>query len=148
MSWSLKWGEGRGGSVGRAGGGLRWPVRPLGGVVCRDHAEDPAFAPGTSEMAVGSWPFCILLFLIAPTAHALQLFLAPCSFFVFCCCGDVCSGVSNAAKGLGVPACLSPVDTQRDPFRTSDLQSCKIINVGCLKGLRNERSGHWLFFLS
>ena len=26
---------------------------PLGGAECRDHTQDPAFAPGTSEVAVG-----------------------------------------------------------------------------------------------
>ena len=29
----------------------------------------------------------------------VQLFLVPYSFFVFCCSGDVCPGVSPAAKG-------------------------------------------------
>ena len=26
---------------------------PLGGAVCRDHVQDPAFALGTSEVAAG-----------------------------------------------------------------------------------------------
>ena len=32
MSWLLMWDEGRGSSRGQAGGGLRWPARPCGGV--------------------------------------------------------------------------------------------------------------------
>ena len=49
-----------------------------GGAACGDHAQFPAFAPGTSEMSVGLWPFCILLFIIAPTTHV-------CSYFQFLC---------------------------------------------------------------
>ena len=59
-------GEGRGRSGGQAGGWLRWSAHPLGGAVCRDHVQDPAFAPGTSEVTIGFWPFCILLFIICP----------------------------------------------------------------------------------
>ena len=57
-----------------AGGWLRWSAHPLGGTVCRDHVQDPAFALGTSEMAVDLWPFCILLFIIASTVHACSYF--------------------------------------------------------------------------
>ena len=46
---------------------------PLGGAVRTDHAQYPAFAPGTSEVAVGLWPFCIL-FIIARTARARSCF--------------------------------------------------------------------------
>ena len=46
-------------------GWLRWSVHPLGGAVCREHAQYPASAPGTSEAATGLWSFCILLFIIA-----------------------------------------------------------------------------------
>ena len=35
--------------------------------MCKGQVQYPAFVPGTSEMAVGLWPFCILLFIIAPT---------------------------------------------------------------------------------
>lgn len=47
---------------------LRRSACPLGGAVCRAHVQYFAFAPSASEMAVGLWPFCILLFIIAPTA--------------------------------------------------------------------------------
>ena len=33
-------------------GGLRWCAHPLGGVSYRDHAQDPAFAPDSSEVAL------------------------------------------------------------------------------------------------
>ena len=57
--------------MGGARGWLRWPAHPLGGAVCRDHAQDPAFASGTSEMAGGFWPVCIFV-LFAPAAlHAV-----------------------------------------------------------------------------
>ena len=57
--WFLKWGEG--GVDGWVGseGRLRWSAHPLGGAVYRDRAKYPAFASGTPEVAVGSWPFCI-----------------------------------------------------------------------------------------
>ena len=47
----------------------------LDGAVCRHHAKYPNFAPGTLEMAVGLWPFCILLFIIDPTYRASQVAL-------------------------------------------------------------------------
>ena len=51
-------------------GWLRWSAHPPGGVVCRDHRQYPAFAPSISEVAVGFWPFCILLFIgLLTTGH-------------------------------------------------------------------------------
>ena len=52
--------------------------------MCRDHVQYPAFAPGTSETAVGFWLPCIL-YIICPTCACMQLFLAPYFFLVFCC---------------------------------------------------------------
>lgn len=37
------------------GAWLRWCAHPLGGSVCRDHVWYPAFAPSTSETAVGEF---------------------------------------------------------------------------------------------
>ena len=54
--------------------GLRWSAHPLSGAVCRGHGQFLAFAPSSSGMAVGLWPFCILLFTIAGTAHACSYF--------------------------------------------------------------------------
>lgn len=72
-------------------GWLRGSAHPPGGAVCRDRAQCPAFAPSTSEAAVGFWPFCVLLF--------MRLFVVP----------HVCAGASTAAKGPWslVPACLT-----------------------------------------
>ena len=50
---------------------LRWSARPLGGAVCGDHAQRPAFAPHTSEVAVGFWPFCI--FFVWPHLRHMEL---------------------------------------------------------------------------
>ena len=41
-------------------GKLRWPAHPFAGVECRGHAEDPAIAPGSSQMATGV--FCLFCF--------------------------------------------------------------------------------------
>ena len=45
----------------RPEGWLRWSAHPLGGAVCRDHVQDPAFAPDNSEVAVG---FLLYLYLV------------------------------------------------------------------------------------
>ena len=69
VSWFLERSEGRGGAVGQAGGGLGGLPTCLGGPVCRDHVWYSAFALGASEAAVGFWPFCILLFIIALSVY-------------------------------------------------------------------------------
>lgn len=38
---------------GSAGAGLRWLVHPSGGIICRRHAQCPAFVPTSSEVPVG-----------------------------------------------------------------------------------------------
>ena len=63
---------------GRPEGWPRESAHHLGIAMCRDHMQFPAFAPDTSEVAVGLHPVCIVRFIIA---HA-------CSYFspleVFC----------------------------------------------------------------
>ena len=54
----------------------------LDGAVCRDHAKYPIFAPGTLEVAIGLWPFCILLFIICCNSGMYTVIFSPC-FFVF-----------------------------------------------------------------
>ena len=66
----------------RWGSGLLWSAHTLCGAVCRDHAQYPTLAPGTSEETVGFWPFCVLLFIICPTCACMQLFLVPSTLFV------------------------------------------------------------------
>ena len=87
--------------------GFAWSAHPLCGALCRYHAGYPAFAPRTSEVAVGSWPFCIFLFTVCATCSHMQLFLVSYRFFVFCCLRR-CPGASTAIKGpkSQVPACL------------------------------------------
>ena len=53
--------------------------------MCRDQAWCPVLAPSISEAVLGFPSFCILLFVICPSCFTVQLFLAPFSFFVFCC---------------------------------------------------------------
>ena len=52
------------------GEGLRCCVHPLGGVMCRGHAQYPAFAPGSSKLAVGFWSLCIFCPEFISSAHA------------------------------------------------------------------------------
>ena len=42
-------------------GWLRWSARPFGGAECRGHAQCPAFAPSSSEVAVGVLDFLYLV---------------------------------------------------------------------------------------
>lgn len=72
--WFLKWGENRVDRWVRPEGWFRWSAHPFGDAACRDHAWHPPFALSTSEMAVGLWPFCIFLFIIAPATHACSYF--------------------------------------------------------------------------
>ena len=76
----------------RWGSGLLESAHTFCGAVCRNHAQYPTFAPGTSEMAVGFWPFYVLLFITCPTCACMQLFLVPSSLFVliFFCCAKKC----------------------------------------------------------
>ena len=57
------WGKRRGGSRGWAGGmALGGPPTPfLGGAVCGVHSQYPAFAPSSSEVAVGVLVFLYLV---------------------------------------------------------------------------------------
>ena len=56
-------------------GWLRWSALPLGGVLCSGHAQDPAFAPGSSEAAVGLFGlFVSCCPEYAPIAHACSYF--------------------------------------------------------------------------
>ena len=50
-------------------GRARGVARPLAGAPCSNHTQYLAFAPSISEIAAGFWPFCILLFLTAPTVN-------------------------------------------------------------------------------
>ena len=47
---------------------LRCFVHPLGVTVCRGHAQYPAFAPGSSKLAVGFFGLCIFCPEFFPTA--------------------------------------------------------------------------------
>ena len=77
MGWGWGWIHGSG------GGWLWWSAHPFGGGVGRVHVQYPAFAPSTSEMAVGFWLFCILLFIICANCLCM-IILVPYSFLVFC----------------------------------------------------------------
>ena len=59
----------------RLEGWLRCFAHRLGGVVCRGYARDPAFAPGSSDLAVGVFgSFCVFCPEFAPTVHARGYF--------------------------------------------------------------------------
>ena len=90
----------------RAEGWLRWSAHPFGNV-CKEHAQYPAFALGSSEVGVGFlWSLCILS-VIRSNRSCTQLFLVLYNFFVFCCSRRHVFRRKHRSKGSQVPACLS-----------------------------------------
>ena len=83
-------------SWGQLEGWLRWSAHPFGGAVCREHAQDPAFTPGSSELAVG---FSVFLYLVVhnlPQLHMhavlfcfvfLIIYLLLAALGLHCCAG-------------------------------------------------------------
>lgn len=76
---------------------------PFGDVECRgrvqypDFAQQPVFAPSSSEVTVGS--LCILFFIICPSCACI----VPQSFFLFCCLRRCFSRCKHCSKGSQVP---------------------------------------------
>ena len=59
----------------RLEGWLRWFAHPLAGVLCRGHAQYPAFAPGSSKVAVGFfWSFSMFCPEFTLTVHTHSYF--------------------------------------------------------------------------
>ena len=56
---------------------LRCSAHPLGGALCRDHEQDPAFAPGTSEEAVGLVAFLYLVIHNLPQLYRHAVIFSP-----------------------------------------------------------------------
>ena len=100
--------------VGLEGRRLRWAAHPLGGVVCRGHAQCPAFAAGSSEVTVGFLVF-VSFVQIGLNCACVQLFLVPYSFFVFCCSRRGVSRGKPCSKGSRVPARLRRTWRPREP---------------------------------
>ena len=105
--------------------GVRVEVRPgvrlegwlahLFGGVCRGHAQYSAFALDTLFLlpALQKWQlgffgsFFNLLSIICPSCACTQLYLVPCSLFVFCCWRRHLSRCKPRRKGPRSQACLS-----------------------------------------
>lgn len=117
-SWSLKWGEGRGGSRGWARGAA-WMACPP----CWWCTLFLLLAP--KKWQLGVWSFCILLFVICPNWACMQLLavtFGPFSFFVFCCSEEAfvrckhCNQRSQAQPvslpGDEIGGCLAPTSLQ------------------------------------
>ena len=93
-------------------GWLRCFAHPFGDVACREMcavpcfwSQYPAVAPGSSKVEVGFFlVFVYLLSIIFPSYACTQLFLVPCSFFVFCGLRRLLSRCEPYSKGSQVPA--------------------------------------------
>ena len=81
---------------------LGWSAQPPVMLCAGDHAQDPPFAPGTSEGTLGSWPFCIF-FIICPNWPCTHLFLIRSSIFVFCCSRRRLSRCKHCGRESRVP---------------------------------------------
>ena len=90
-------------TVGGAGGGSEDPwvgqAAYLGGLPAPLVILSAGPCADTSEIAVGLWPFCILLFIIAPTAHACSYFQSPTVSLYSLAQADICSGASPSVEG-------------------------------------------------
>ena len=65
-----------------ARGGFRWFAHSLAGVVCRGHAQYPAFPPSSSVVAVGCfWMVFGVLSIICPNCIHAAIF-SPSSLFI------------------------------------------------------------------
>ena len=92
-------------------GWLRRLAHLSGGIVCREHAEYPAFAPGSSKVPVG-FSVSVSFARICPNHVCTWLLLVPNSLFVFCCLRTSvsrCKYCSTAAKGPRFKACLPSI---------------------------------------
>ena len=88
---------------------LKWFAHPLGGVVCRGHAQYPAFASHSVLLFLAlqkcQLGFLVSLYLlprICSNCACTQLISVPYSFFVFCSSRrgmSSCKFCSPAAKG-------------------------------------------------
>ena len=98
-------------------GRLRCFAHPLGGVVCRGHAQYPAFAPDTLFLlqALQKWQlgFLVSLYLLdpefAPTVHACSYF-SPILFLCILLLKERCvqvQALQHCSKGSQVPVCLT-----------------------------------------
>ena len=109
LQWGLflTWDEGRGLSRVRLGRGLGG--FPLGGAVCKGHAQCSAFVPypllllwALQRWQLGFLTSLYLLSRICPNYACLNLIIVPYSFLVFCCLRigmSRCNHHSTEAKG-------------------------------------------------
>ena len=88
--------------------------------------------PAPGKWQLGFWSLCILLFMICPSCTSRQVFVVPCSLFVFCSWGDVCPGVSSDGKAsaysAGDPGSIpgsgrSPGEGNGNPLQYSCLEN-------------------------
>ena len=107
-------------------------VHPLGGVVCKGHAQYPVFAPGSLKVEfVLFWSLCIFCQEFALKAHHTQLFLVPYSLLVFCCWWRSVSWCKHWRKGSQVSAHLIIIPTlQMQKQRFRDTKQFMAISIG------------------
>ena len=85
-------------------GWLRWFAHRLGGVVCRGHVQYPAFALGSSKVAVGFFGLSVSFVQNLPQLGVHVVIFSPIQFLCyFVARGEVCRGASTATLQQRVP---------------------------------------------
>ena len=117
LSWFLIQGEGRGVSRGLAGGWLRCLAPPLVLSSARGIHSTLLLLPALQKWWLSNLVFLYLLSRLRPYCTCRQLFLALCTFFVFCCLRRHLSRCKHSSQGSQAPACL--VSPRPFSFRVS-----------------------------
>ena len=128
MSRFLTSGEGRGVSRDPAEGRLKWFAHPLGCVVCRGHAQYPAFAPHPLLLlpALQRWQlgFLVSFYLVVqnlPQLHMHTVIFSPLSFLCILLLKETfvqVQALQHCSKGSQVPACLNVKTRRNSCWRT------------------------------
>ena len=95
----------------RPEGWLRCFTHPLGSVVCRGHAQYPAFAPGSSKLAVGFFGLFVSFVQNLPQLRRNVVIFSPIQFLCILLLEERCVQVQvlqHYSKGSQVPTCLIP----------------------------------------
>ena len=104
----------------------------MGGVACRRHAQDPAFAsdslfllPALYKWQLGLWSLCILSSMTCPSCSGTRLFLVPYRFSVYLLLEEMFVQVQTLQqRGGGGPNVSLP---QASPYLGLGIDVCLVL---------------------